>query len=85
MLLCPQLGENDFIFVVEHMEVAGVFWDIENCAVPHRKSAFALVQRIRERMFHQLREVEFMCACDSGKEKTAVIDELNSAQGNQDF
>ena len=26
------------------MEVAGVFWDIENCAVPHHKSAFALVQ-----------------------------------------
>ena len=63
------------------MEVAGVFWDIENCAVPHQKSAFALVQRIRERMFQHLREVEFMCACDAGKETKAVMDELNSAQG----
>lgn len=63
------------------MEVAGVFWDIENCAVPHQKSAFALVQRIREKMFQHLREVEFMCACDAGKETKAVMDELNSAQG----
>jgi len=64
------------------MEVAGVFWDIENCAVPHQKSAFALVQRIRERMFNYLREVEFMVACDASKETKAVMDELNSAQVN---
>ena len=67
--------------LVEQMEVAGVFWDIENCAVPHQKSAFALVQRIREKMFQHLREVEFMCACDAGKETKTVMDELNSAQG----
>ena len=50
------------------MEVAGVFWDIENCAVPHQKSAFALVHRIREKMFRSMREVEFMCACDTTRE-----------------
>lgn len=67
---------------ISEMEVAGVFWDIENCAVPHQKSAFALVQRIRERMFNYLREVEFMVACDASKETKAVMDELNSAQVN---
>ena len=72
----------DFRVPVDQMEIAGVFWDIENCAVPHQKSAFALVQRIRERMFTYLREVEFMVACDACKETKAVMDELNSAQVN---
>ena len=37
-------------------------------------------KRIREKMFHSLREVEFMCACDTSRENKAVTDELNSAQ-----
>jgi len=58
----------------------GVFWDIENCHVPHGKSALALVYRIRERFFIGHREVEFMCVCDTSKESRVVIQELNYAQ-----
>ena len=67
----PQSSANTAV-----MEVAGVFWDIENCAVPHQKSAFALVHRIREKMFRSMREVEFMCACDTTRENK-VIRELD--------
>ena len=61
-------SNNEYQINPNVMEVAGVFWDIENCAVPHQKSAFALVHRIREKMFHSLREIEFMCACDTSRE-----------------
>ena len=36
-------SNNEYQINPNVMEVAGVFWDIENCAVPHQKSAFALV------------------------------------------
>ena len=62
------------------MPAIGVFWDIENCAVPHGKSALALVQKIREKLFAGKREVEFMCVCDTSKESRDVIQELNYAQ-----
>ena len=58
----------------------GVFWDIENCGVPCRKSALAVVSRIRERFFSGHREAEFMCVCDISKENREVIQELNYAQ-----
>jgi len=58
----------------------GVFWDIENCGVPCRKSALAVVSRIRERFFNGHREAEFMCVCDISKENRSVIQELNYAQ-----
>ena len=58
----------------------GVFWDIENCAVPHGKSALALVQRIRDQFFHGHKEVEFLCACDISRENRYVIQDLNYAQ-----
>jgi len=64
----------------ESLPPIGVFWDIENCGVPCRKSALAVVSRIRERFFTGHREAEFMCVCDISKENRAVIQELNYAQ-----
>ncbi|XP_048760043.2 meiosis regulator and mRNA stability factor 1-like isoform X2 [Ostrea edulis] len=60
----------------------GVFWDIENCCVPRWKSALFVVQAIRDSLFADHREVEFMCVCDTSKESKDVIQELNSAQVN---
>ena len=64
----------------DHLPPIGVFWDIENCGVPCRKSALAVVSRIRERFFTGHREAEFMCVCDISKENREVIQELNYAQ-----
>ncbi|XP_030847360.1 meiosis regulator and mRNA stability factor 1-like [Strongylocentrotus purpuratus] len=58
----------------------GVFWDIENCAVPRGKSALAVVQRIRDQLFIGHREAEFMCVCDINKESSTIIQELNDSQ-----
>ncbi|ESO87449.1 hypothetical protein LOTGIDRAFT_127834 [Lottia gigantea] len=66
----------------EKMLPIGVFWDIENLNVPRYKSAFNVVQRIRERFFAGYREAEFMCVCDINKESKDVIAELNSASVN---
>ena len=66
--------------VAESLPPIGVFWDIENCGVPCRKSALAVVSRIRDRFFSGHREVEFMCVCDISKENREVIQELNYAQ-----
>lgn len=66
--------------VAESLPPIGVFWDIENCGVPCRKSALAVVSRIRERFFSGHREAEFMCVCDISKENREVIQELNYAQ-----
>ncbi|XP_061175452.1 meiosis regulator and mRNA stability factor 1-like isoform X2 [Saccostrea echinata] len=60
----------------------GVFWDIENCSIPRWKSALSVVQVIRESLFTDHREVEFMCVCDTSKESKDVIQELNFAQIN---
>jgi len=48
--------------------------------VPCRKSALAVVSRIREKFFSGHREAEFMCVCDISKENREVIQELNYAQ-----
>ena len=64
----------------KELEPVGVFWDFENCQVPKGKSAQAVVQKIRSVFFKEKREVEFMCVCDTSKEKKAVIEELNKAQ-----
>ena len=61
-------------------EPIGVFWDIENCRVPKGKSTIAVVHKIRERFFPGKREVEFMCVCDTTKEKKTVLEELNKVQ-----
>lgn len=66
--------------MAESLPPIGVFWDIENCGVPCRKSALAVVSRIRERFFAGHREAEFMCVCDISKENREVIQELNYAQ-----
>ncbi|XP_054762674.2 meiosis regulator and mRNA stability factor 1-like [Lytechinus pictus] len=58
----------------------GVFWDIENCAVPRGKSAMTVVQRIRDQLFAGHREAEFMCVCDINKESSTIIQELNDSQ-----
>lgn len=65
---------------LKQLEPVGVFWDFENCSVPKGKSAQAVVQKIRRVFFKEKREVEFMCVCDTSKEKKAVIEELNKAQ-----
>lgn len=64
----------------ESLPPIGVFWDIENCAVPSGRSAAAVVQRVRERFFQGHREAEFICVCDINKENKAVIQELNNCQ-----
>ena len=56
-----------------------MFWDIENCAVPPDKSAFALANKMRKMFFEGKREAEFMCVCDIGKERKEVMDDLNKA------
>eukprot|EP00118_Oscarella_pearsei_P023194 m.274440 g.274440 ORF g.274440 m.274440 type:complete len:563 (+) comp40584_c0_seq78:157-1845(+) len=61
-------------------EPVGVFWDIENCPVPRGKSVLALVVKIRNKFFVGRKEVEFICVCDSSKEKKEVLEELNAAQ-----
>ena len=66
--------QGDFI------EPIGVFWDIENCQVPKAKSALSVVQKIRSTFYADRREVEFMCVCDTTKEKKEVLEELNRAQ-----
>ena len=64
----------------KELEPVGVFWDFENCPVPKGKSAQAVVQKIRNVFFQNKREAEFMCVCDTSKEKKSVIEELNKAQ-----
>ncbi|XP_073707798.1 meiosis regulator and mRNA stability factor 1 [Garra rufa] len=64
----------------EALPPIGVFWDIENCAVPSGRSAATVVQRLRERFFQGYREAEFICVCDINKENKAVIQELNNCQ-----
>ncbi|XP_069956762.1 meiosis regulator and mRNA stability factor 1 isoform X4 [Cherax quadricarinatus] len=60
----------------------GVFWDIENCQVPKGLSATHVVQAIRARFFNEHREAEFMCVCDTLKENSKILEELNDAQVN---
>lgn len=62
------------------VEPIGVFWDIENCQVPKGKSALAIVKKIRETFYPGRREVEFMCVCDTKKEKKEILEELNKSQ-----
>lgn len=70
---------------LKELEPVGVFWDFENCSVPKGKSAEAVVQKIRRVFFREKREVEFMCVCDTSKEKRSVIEELNKAQVTSKF
>lgn len=60
----------------------GVFWDIENCQIPHGKSAILVAQALRERFFNGFREAEFVVVCDVKKESPQIIQELNDAQVN---
>lgn len=57
-----------------------VYWDIENCAVPHGVSAYDIVKKVRNEFYPGHREVEFSVACDIGQMKKEVVDELNDAQ-----
>ena len=38
------------------------------------------MQAIRERFFEGYREAEFVCVCDTLKEATSILEELNDAQ-----
>ena len=76
----PQPGTPSQAPTVSKAEPIGVFWDIENCQVPHKKSAFQVVQKIRNCYFTGKSEVVFKCVCDTSKEKKAIIEELNKAQ-----
>ncbi|XP_047143402.1 meiosis regulator and mRNA stability factor 1 isoform X2 [Hydra vulgaris] len=60
----------------------GVFWDIENCQVPKNKSALAIVKKLRDRFYPGRKEAEFICVCDTKKEKEDVLEDLNKAQVN---
>ena len=57
----------------------GVFWDIENCPVPLKKSTFAIATKMKQEFFCGKREAEFMCACDVTKQRKEVVDDLNKA------
>ena len=72
--------KNNTSSSLENPPPIGVFWDIENCAVPRGKSALSVAQKIRDRFFNGHREAEFMCVCDISKESPLVIQELNDAQ-----
>ena len=48
--------------------------------VPKGLSATHVVQAIRTRFFNNHREVEFMCVCDTLKENSTILEELNDAQ-----
>jgi meiosis arrest female protein 1 len=61
------------------LEPVGLFWDIENCPVPVTKSAFAFANKMKVEFFTGKREAEFMCVCDTLKERREVIDELQKA------
>lgn len=80
--LCETVGSPESCGQ-EALPPVGVFWDIENCAVPSGRSAATVVQRLRERFFHGHREAEFICVCDINKENKAVIQELNNCQVNK--
>jgi meiosis arrest female protein 1 len=59
----------------------GIFWDIENCSVPHGKSAARVVDKIRAMHFMEdRREMEFLVVCDVFKISQEISDELNSVQ-----
>lgn len=64
------------------MNPIGLFWDIENCPVPLSKSVLAFVHQIRETFCAKFAEVEFCVVCDVKKEKSGIVDSLNSAQVN---
>nr|CAB3263650.1 meiosis arrest female protein 1 homolog [Phallusia mammillata] len=66
----------------QNMFPIGVFWDIENCAVPNGKSASSIVNKIREKFFYDHAEAEFMAVCDINKECKHVVQDLNNAQVN---
>lgn len=62
--------------------VIGIFWDIENCAVPHGKSAAKVVEKIRSMPFYasSKAEMDFLVVCDVTKESEEIVNELNTAQ-----
>ena len=54
----------------EVLESIGIFWDIENIAIPINVSVSLLVRKLRNTFVTvDKREVEFMCVCDVHKEK----------------
>uniref|UniRef100_A0A0A9Z6Z8 Limkain-b1 n=2 Tax=Lygus hesperus TaxID=30085 RepID=A0A0A9Z6Z8_LYGHE len=73
---CRERGESES----ERLPPIGVFWDIENCQIPHGKSALTVVQAIRNTFFEEYREAEFTVVCDVHKESPIIIQELNDAQ-----
>ena len=63
----------------EKRRLVGVFWDIENCAVPNGKAASRVVEKIRTAGFMaERREMDFLVVCDVHKVPSDVIDELNN-------
>ena len=59
----------------------GVFWDIENCCIPHGKSALNICKAIRDQPFFRgYREMQFTVVCDTHKEQARIVDEIDKAQ-----
>ena len=72
----------------EHSGPLGVFWDIENCDVPHGKSATSVCAKVRDQEFFRgYSEVQFTVVCDVIKfterqQRTSTI--LEDLERNQD-
>ena len=71
----------------EHSGPLGVFWDIENCDVPHGKSATSVCAKVRDQEFFRgYSEVQFTVVCDVIKfterqqRTSTILEDLDKAQ-----
>lgn len=70
-------------YLKQQLPAAGVFWDIENCALNRSKSFFGFVDKIRRTLIaSRYRETEFVCVCDTSSIERYVLEQLNLAQVN---
>ena len=72
--------ESIFAGKTERSPFIGIFWDIENCAIPPTKSVKDVIAFLRTKFVldAKRREREFIVVCDIRKERTA--DELSQQQ-----
>ncbi|CAL1529498.1 unnamed protein product [Lymnaea stagnalis] len=63
------------------IKAVGIFWDIQNCAIPSGKSVRHLIIKIREAVVtEEYAEKVFMCVCDTKKESESTIEDLNKGK-----
>uniref|UniRef100_L7LZS2 Putative deah-box rna helicase n=1 Tax=Rhipicephalus pulchellus TaxID=72859 RepID=L7LZS2_RHIPC len=75
----PVLGAPAVLAPSASVGWISVFWDIENCAVPSGVPAYDIVRKVRQTFYKNLREADFLVACDIGRMKPAVVVELTEA------